>query len=161
MIDLVLDTNILLHAANPIEARNADCVELLRLFWSNEIKICVDEGFSIEQSRNRSQIGSEYLARVIHGTLGYALILHLAQNQRISIASRKVAETTNRVINRHVRSKNDRIFIKVAHNSSSKTLVSHDFNDIPQQSREQIKRSIEVHIGEARTVLDLLGSNEP
>jgi len=61
LVDIVLDTNVLMHAENSQEARCEQSGNLLQAPKICTTKLCVDEGFDLNESRNRSQIGSEYL----------------------------------------------------------------------------------------------------
>jgi hypothetical protein len=145
LTDVVVDTNVFLHAENEQERRQLSCQELIGLFWEAKTKLCVDEGFCFEESKNRSMIGSEYLRHLRAGSIGYALVQYLAANDRISTFSKKVPQSAMKHI-RQVPDGPDRAYVRVAHNSTDKTLVSHDFNDIPPTVRERIKHAIDVSI---------------
>jgi len=98
--DVVIDTNVLVHADNPMEARSAASRSLLQGLLGVNTVLCVDEGYDPDEPRNRSRIGSEYRQNLRFGSLGLAVLVHLAGQGRIrtlprrapSVASRKFAE---------------------------------------------------------------------
>jgi hypothetical protein len=126
----------------------------LKVLLSGTTKICVDEGFAIEESRNRSHIGSEYIKHLRFGSPSYAVIVHLFSSSRIKICTKKVKQEISKKINQQVGSKPDRVYIRVACNSLDKLLVSHDFGDIPQTVRDRLNKQIRVTIVEAKQALD-------
>lgn len=63
--DVVVDTNVWVHASNPGEQRFEAALEFLeKLLYSASILLCVDEGFSLDEASNRSLIGREYLDNI-------------------------------------------------------------------------------------------------
>lgn len=154
--DIVLDANVLLHAHNKIEVRQKNCVALLNIIMDSDTHLCVDEGFSAEEARNCSQIWHEYIKWLTHGTLGHALIAHLAQTKRVKQLPRSVPNTVSRAINRQINKGVDRIYVRVAFNSKNKILVSHDYQDIPETVRARLRGAIEVQILSAEDTLPLM-----
>ncbi|TCK68479.1 hypothetical protein [Acidipila rosea] len=149
LTDIVIDTNIFLHAENQQEQRQASCQMLIELLNDGESKLCVDEGFDLEESKNRSIIGREYIAHLRDGSLGYALVGYLARTGRVAMLPRKVPQAAKRHILQQIPDGPDRTFVFIAHNSDEKVLVSHDFNDIPPTVRQRIKNAIDVCIVDA------------
>lgn len=156
LADIVIDTNILLHADNDAEPRQIEARDFLISLLETDTKICVDEGFDIEESNNRSHIGSEYLQNLNSGMLGFAVIQHLASCARISTVSRTVPSAIARKIRMHVRSSRDCLFVRIAFNADDKTLVSHDFADIPQGARNTLVATINVRVLSADEALPML-----
>lgn len=136
--DIVVDTNVWAHADNPTELRQADAIELLTDLAAADTKICVDEGFSLVESENRSKIGSEYLAHLSGLPLASALIATLASSGRVAMVTTSVSDPVRRTINRLIRDPSDRVFAKVAHNASSGVLCSHDFAHYPPRVRKSL-----------------------
>jgi len=148
LADVVIDTNILLHAENKQEQRQQSCQILIDLLRDVDSKLCVDVGFDFEESNNRSIIGQEYIKHLRAGSLGYALVEYLARSGRVSILPRSVPPSVMRHI-KQIPKGPDRTYVRVANNSKDKTFVSHDFNDIPLTVRKRIKDAIDVCIVDA------------
>lgn len=157
LADIVVDTNVLMHADNDAEPRQDEARAFLLSLLESATKLCVDEGFDIEESKNRSHIGSEYLQNLHNGMLGFAVIQHLASFARVSTVSRTVPTAIARKIRMHVRSSRDRVFVRVAFNADDRTLVSHDFTDIPQGARNALVATINVQVLSADEALPMLG----
>ena len=148
--ELVIDTNVLAHCHNTIEPRAADALRLTKAIIAGNQVLCVDEGFSMEEARNRSLIGAEYLKHLRVGTPGYAMVAHLAQRKRIrSVPKRPTSSRAKRRIDQIIRNTSDRAFVGVAWHSAEHVLVSHDFTDFDQAKRDTIAREIGVEIVEA------------
>lgn len=142
LADIVLDTNVLLHAHNPEEARHQASQELLIELRNGATHLCVDEGFDLDESKNRSQIGGEYLKHLRFGMLGLAVVAHLASSLRIRQLSRSVPQSVGKYIRQQGVPQADRIFLFVAYNSQSKTFTCHDFNDVPNTVRARLRDEI-------------------
>ncbi len=145
LADVVVDTNVWAHADNPTEARQADAVGFLNQLLGSDTKLCVDPGFSLDEAQNRSKIGSEYLTHLSALPVASAILAALANSGRVSFVATSVPTPIRRIINRTVHDPSDRIFVKVAHNSESQVLCSHDYSHLPDVARTQLRRvSVEV-----------------
>jgi hypothetical protein len=111
--------------------------------------LAIDEGFSIDSSKNRSLIGSEYLEKLVPGTLPFQALIQLAQMGRISVFKSSLNAQTAKKLNQLVANKRDRTFIKVCTNSSGRLFVSHDFDDFPKQKRELLEKILAIEIMES------------
>jgi hypothetical protein len=109
-------------------------------------KLCVDEGFSFEEAKNKSHIGSEYLFHLRVGSLGYEIIVHLGRLQRIKIVPRAVPQAVAKTIKRQVGKGADRTYVRVAFNSDDKILASHDFGDLTEGVRTRLCEKIKVRV---------------
>lgn len=152
LTDVVVDTNVILHADNKNEQRRAASIKFLKTLVDSKTKICVDNGFYLIESKNRSLIGQEYLNHLVSGTLGYAVITELALYGRINMVSRKVENKISRSINKLISNKSDRTFLKVAYNSIDKVLASHDYCDFDANKRQQIKKIFNVIVDSADAI---------
>lgn len=150
MIDLVLDTCTLVHANNYESEYQVHSIELIETLLGNQSFLTVDEGFEMDESVNDSFIGIEYIEHLKPGMYGYALVAHMAMNQRISFVSKKVPQNVKKFIEQKIRNKKDRHFLKVAYNSTEKDLVSHDFTDYQIKKRKVIKKFTGVIIETAK-----------
>ena len=156
LADVVVDTNVLMHADNFQEPRQQDAQSFLLSLQESETSLCVDEGFDTNEANNRSHIGSEYLTHLKFGMLGFAVIAHLARSFRVREVSRSVPSGISKHIRMRVGNAQDRIFVRVAFNAEDKTLTSHDFTDLPQTVRQELSSIINVHIVCASEALSLL-----
>jgi predicted nucleic acid-binding protein len=149
MKDLVIDTNVLLHAQNPNERRCAAARTLLRKLLKSSTKLCIDDGFSIKPANNRSMIGGEYLDKLMHGSIGYAVLVELLRVSRVRQVPRRPGNKEAKKINQLIRTRRDRTFVGVTCNSDERVLVSHDFRDFQISKRRLLRKSLNVHIVEA------------
>ena len=146
MNEIVIDTNVLMHAENPTENFMKDSIDFLSKLIDSNIKICVDEGFDATESKNKSKIYSEYLNNLNYGSFGSTAITLLAQTDRILEKPKKVSNNIGQLINRCVYDKEDRIFTKIAVQSVCKILVSHDHKHFPENVRKCLKKRIDLDI---------------
>jgi len=155
LIDIVLDTNVLMHADDPrqpLMQMSRDLLSALQL-PTCKTHLCVDEGFDLDEAKNRSQIGSEYLEHLDFGMLGLAVVAHLAGSLRVKQVSRAVPPHVSKKIYTQVPKGPDRTFLKVAFNAADKTLACHDFGDVPAPVRTRLQRAIGVHVLDATAAL--------
>lgn len=149
--EIVIDTNVFLHAANPAEQRFRESVALCReLAGARSSSICVDEGFDLDPQANKSLIGGEYHARLPPGSIGAALVQRLGDEGRLVVRSRNVPDRERGMINQLIKNRRDRTFLRVAWNACDKLLVSHDYQDFASSKRHTIKKRLNVSVVEAR-----------
>jgi hypothetical protein len=146
MQDVVVDTNVLMHASDPRERLCPAARQFAEKILGTDVKICVDEGFDTDPAKNRSLIGHEYLTHIRFGSFAYGFILKLAGQRRISPLSRHVDPRAKKLILQRLRKPVDRIFVSVTINSLEAILVSHDFEDFSAEKRVEFRRELDVHI---------------
>jgi len=156
LADIVLDTNVLMHADDPEEIRHQMSRALLRELSTCATHLCVDEGFDVNEANNRSIIGSEYLKHLRFGMFGYELVRHLASSLRVKQVPRKVPQRVSAHIQRQVPQGPDRTYLRVAYNSENKTLACHDFDDVPNAVRVRLQKAIGLEILDAEAATALL-----
>jgi hypothetical protein len=151
LVDLVIDTNVFMHSCDPRQkpALRDSAKLLLDLLEKCNTNLCVDEGFDPDEARNRSYIAHEYYEHIGFAHPAFAVIVLLGRAGRIVQVSRSVPRNENRIIRRLVHDRTDRVFIQVALNSQSRTLVSHDFGHIPLARRGQIEERLGVSVTDA------------
>jgi len=155
--DIVVDTNVLVHASNPAVALHEAALLFVTALTTSKSMLCVDEGFDIREANNRSLIASEYRQHLIVGMVGYSVIVALASSGRVKQVAKAVnAATRNRVRKLVPRKPRDRTFIHVAINSTEHVVVSHDFDDFSADVRRQLQRDIGVHVIDAGESVALL-----
>jgi hypothetical protein len=154
IIDLVLDTNVLVHASNDREDRQIDSVQLITYLLASTELICVDTGFDTNETVNKSYVGYEYLKHLKNGMLGYAFVVQMALNKRICEVTRQTKVNTTRAINQCMSNNHDKVFIKVAVNSNDKILITHDFTDFALSKRTHLKKTLGIDILVASDIPD-------
>lgn len=155
--DVVVDTNVFLHAQNPSEIRFGTAREFLTLLLAADTKLCVD-GLFDPSAPHLSLIGHEYLDHIPPTGPGYAILVRLLQTDRVkmNVPTRVLPPIRRRVVSLIPRDPRDRTFVFVASNSQERILVSHDWVDYTPHVREEIKRLLEVVIEEASEALTRL-----
>jgi hypothetical protein len=144
--DITLDTNVLMHADDPRQSRRPASQALLRNVLDSTCLLCLDEGFDLSPSRNRSLIAAEYLQNLRVGGLGYALVATLAASNRVRELPRSVPGGSGNIIRRLIIDRTDRKFLAVAYGSDSRTMYSHDFTHFPKRVRVSAAKELGVTI---------------
>lgn len=156
MIDIVIDTCTLKHASDPKSKYFQHSVDFINKMSLNNVDCTVDEGFSLNEALNESYIGLEYIKHLQPGTLGYALVTNFAINNRIAFVSNKIPNALKNYIEQIIINKKDRMFLRVAYNSSEKVLASHDFTDYQIRKRRTIYGKLGINIVTAEEINDEL-----
>lgn len=152
LVDVVLDTNLLMHADDERQAHQDECAKLLDQLRTGETALCVDEGFDIDEAKNRSLIGGEYYARLTATHAATGLIAYLFANDRVRLLSRATPTAVKKCIDQCVKTKRDRTFLSVAHNSEEQILGSYDYQDMQPKKRKHIKKETGVSVLDATHV---------
>ena len=158
--DIVVDTNVFVHASNPGVSYYSEAKNLVTTLKRSPTSLCVDEGFDVEPTRNRSLIGSEYYTHLHFGMPAYALVSQLAATGRVRIVSSCVAPAIGRKINQIIVMRRDRTFLKVAINSLDYFLCSHDFKHFSNYNRLKVKKPFNVLVKTAGETLLFLGQTD-
>ena len=90
LVDLVVDTDVLMHAENEESAKRDASRQLIGGILESETALCFDTGFDVDEARNRSGIAGEYFEHLPHGSLGLALVYECALSGRIRTISTEV-----------------------------------------------------------------------
>lgn len=151
--DVVIDTNVLMHAQNPDEPRFSDARQLIEHMLGCTALLCVDRGFDVHPARNQSKIGAEYLDKLQPGSLGFTLVVTLVEARRLRQTDRLPPPDVSRAINQLIRNRRDRTFVGVPYNSTERMLVSHDYQDFQPAKRGLIRRKLGVRVIDAATCL--------
>lgn len=137
MSRLVIDTNVFVHSANHATGYFDFAVQFLEEFVASTWDICVDEGFDANEAQNRSRIFSEYLRCIPPQSLAREILTEYILLGKILDFGTAVPNQIRQTINSDVVDASDRVFVKVAYNSSSESLVSHDFAAFPDETRDR------------------------
>jgi hypothetical protein len=155
MTDLLIDTNILMHANNDHERSQRMCIDLINYLLSSTENLCVDEDLDI----NKSLILHEYFDKLrTPDTTGRSFIIRLLQQKRVTPIPRKCEQRVTKIINQHInRDKHvDKVFVKITHKSNDKIFVSHDFEDFQIPKREYFKTTLDISIVSAEEILTVI-----
>jgi hypothetical protein len=156
--DIVIDTNVFVHAGTPNAKEQASALAFLKAMHESKTNLCIDKPFdNLNEAKNQSIIGFEYIKHVRGNTYGYYVLASLAAAQRILVVGDSVAVGVAKKINQCIANRHDRIFLRVAVNSKSSEFASHDFDDFPPQKRQHIRKEIQVRIRTADEAKTLLG----
>ena len=154
--DIVVDANVLIHTQDPNVPYFAAACDFVRRLVARATVICVDPGFSTEESTDRSVIGLEYRTHLRFGSPGYNAVATLAAQKRIKQVTDKVGAAVHKRVNQLLRNKKDRTYVRVAVNSDEQTFVSHDYTDFQFTKREAIMADLGVRVLEASQSCPLL-----
>lgn len=151
MNDIVVDTNVLVHTNNTNTHYNKSAIETLKYIQRYNIQICVDDVFDIDESKNTSVIGHEYIKHIRSGTFAYAFLLERIFARKIVQIRKKefggVKRKLNRkVINKEMTNTHDITFVIVTYGSSSKLLISNDYDDFNEVIRKYVLNEFSVSI---------------
>lgn len=159
--DLVVDTNVFVHASNPGVTYCTEARNLMTALKEVLTVLRVDEGFDVDPARNRSLIGGEYLEHLHIGMLAFAFVSTLASTDRIKEVPRYVSPAVGRKVNRIIPKPRDRTFLKVAITSQDRFLASHDFKHFSSRKRVEIENIFDVRIKTAGESLNFLATTTP
>lgn len=140
MTEIVIDTNVFVHAHNNAAPEHDDAKFLCSLIRGAETVLCVDDGFSLNETQNNSRIGREYLDHLRSGTIGFETVALLARTGRVRFVTSKIAASEARWLNQKIpHNPTDRIFVRVTYNTADRLFVSHDRHDFPDEVRESLR----------------------
>lgn len=153
LTDIVVDSNVFVHCSGEPGASQCDMsVSFVTALVACETVCRIDEGFSVNEAKNRSLIGAEYLAVIHAGTLGYQVLFRLATTQRLvphRVTPKADVRAAKRQIDQLIRKKRDRTFLLAAVMSDDRVLVTHDYEDFQVSKRETIRRQLDVAVVDA------------
>lgn len=147
--DIVVDTNVLVHATNSKDPHFADAVDFVKRLQASATMLAMDSGFDAQSAKNKSLLGGEYLGLLKPMTVSYMALVHLATHGRIRECSTQVSDAQRKYLNNSISNKRDRTFVRVALNSTERVLVSHDFVDFTAPFRVTVAQQWNVKIVKA------------
>ena len=146
--DIVIDTNVLVHASNISCNCYALSLKLLEDILNSKSNICVDDGFDLDAGENRSQIGYEYekLLKKRNGEFPSQFLAKMFASQRIKEVPKNAEQRQKKIIEQKIKNTKDRIFVNVTCNSNEKILASNDNEDFKKQKRNLLKSKLKINI---------------
>jgi predicted nucleic acid-binding protein len=151
MNDIVIDTNVLLHAENKAIHYCRSAFRTLELVLKADLCLCVDDVFSMDSFRNTSVIGHEYIQYIRTGTFAYAFLLDRLikgkYKQIFKNEHKKIKLLLNKKVkNGEIHNRHDLAFVITAYGSQNKMLISNDYDDFNDRIREYILNSFLINI---------------
>jgi len=145
LTDVVIDTNIFVHAGNPDVEHFDGATKFLKEVLDSETVICVDKN----KNEYPGKILYEYRDKIRGQHFGSNVFSKLLQQGRFVNVERKIPLREKKIllglINKRG-SQTDKIFVIVAYNSGEKILVSHDFGDFSRDTRGKLKKYLGVEV---------------
>jgi len=135
--DIVVDTNVFMHADNPKSGRQDSARNLLNQIDQNSIPIGIDDA---------QKIFGEYLEYLAASSLGRNYLTKWFSQGAYVLISAKVPPSDARWIGKNISDTLDKVFLKVATNSQEQDFVSHDFDDFPKRKRRDILARLGVSV---------------
>jgi hypothetical protein len=139
--DVVIDTNVLVHASNCNYEKQQDCIDFINSIMSSSEFMCIDE--------YGGTIVGEYKRHLKPGMMGHTLFFKLIKDKRIKEIDRSIDAAINKKINQSGIIKSDRVFVRITYKSEDKILVSHDFDDFTNGRRNTFKKQLNILIIES------------
>jgi hypothetical protein len=158
LADLVVDTNVLVHAHNTEHAYCEDAKALVEslLAEANTTLLRVDAGFDPVEAQNRSRIIGEYLQKLVPGMAGHHMVQTLAAEGRVAPVPACKDSKLRGAVRALVKDSFDRVFLLTALASKEKTLVSHDDEAFSDSVRDDCKEMWNASVCDAPDVVAIL-----
>jgi hypothetical protein len=154
--DVVIDTNVFVHATNRENFAFASSIALMEELRVVSTALCVDAP-SLERARgDLGAIMNEYRSNLTFGMLGFAVLGHLASNERLRFIDTDVAQQDRRDVWTLLDGRVDRVFALVAIKSEERELVTHDDTDFDEVVCEALLTRWGVSVTNAAGALGLL-----
>ena len=125
-MQLVVDTNVFLHALNPGQPNHAAANEFLIWLLQGTSRVCVDPGVDLPADQATSKIWCEYRDRGLLDVEEDALIILIALFEEDRIDEVQPADIPHHSLRQCLYDKTDHVFFKVACTTEDHVLVSHD-----------------------------------
>jgi hypothetical protein len=160
LADIVVDTNVFVHAHNPNHAFSNDSRELASALLApgNATALRVDPGFDPVEANNRSRIVGEYLEKLVPGMIGYHLVQALAADGRVRPVDASKDKNVKAAVRKLVKDPSDRVFLLTTLMSVAKVLVTHDDHAFPDSVRSDCGQTWAVNVCEAPDSVLLLAA---
>ena len=137
LVDLVVDTNVLMHASNPASGRQEQSGNLLERLYESTTTINVD---------TTGRILQEYLDYLVPGSAGSAFVAAMVRRGQLVRVESTPPQQDRKWIAKTISDSGDRAFLRTAVVSVEKLLTSHDFEDFPDRIRRKIRERLDVEL---------------
>ncbi len=142
--DIILDTNVLMHADNPVSGRQEASEHLIILLSNSTTIIYVDRA---------GRIRLEYREYLVPGSVGSAFVSAMVRRSQLVAIEIQARPEDRRWIWKNINDPCDRAFLRVAVASKEKVLTSHDFDDFHNRKRSAIRRRLRVSVETAESTI--------
>lgn len=157
MKDVVVDTNVFVHAQERSSPHFLGAARFVAALMGANTDLCLDRDFEFDDStRPGSLIGAEYLKHLLPQSYGYTALAVMLAAGRFKAVGTKVPQRARQWSDQQIGKKRDRTFFRVAVMSEDKTLVSHDETDFSPRIRRGASKAFSVDICLAETALSRL-----
>jgi len=152
---IVVDTNVILHADNPVSGYQSDSMCFLDRFLKDGCyRLALDRTPPLGRQHNESQILQEYLEHVTYdSSFGFYFLIKVLERSWFDIVGRTNYRREVKIIIQEVSNKVDRIFLRVTCMANSRKFVTHDFSDFPMQKRKRLAKTLQVRLLTARELI--------
>ena len=152
---IVIDTNVILHADNPVSGYQSDSKNFLDRFLTKGCyRLALDRSPPLGRQHNESQILQEYSEHVTYvSSFGHYFLIEVLKRSWFDVVGRTNDRREKKIIIQEVSDKVDRIFLRVTCMTNSRKLVTHDFDDFPMQKRERLAEALQVRFLTARELI--------
>jgi predicted nucleic acid-binding protein len=146
--DIVIDTNVFMHAGNPHVEYFDGARAFLEALQNANTLLCIDmPRADSTPSKSSSLIWDEYERKMKATTYGMVVLAKLASSKRVAWVSRDVGAAISKQIQALVpKNTRDKTFIRVAYHSSEKLFMSNDSKDFGPGIRKAIRKALSVHV---------------
>jgi hypothetical protein len=149
LVDITVDTNVLVHANNPQLPQSRCSLQLINLLLNASTELCVDPGFDLEQARNQSRIAGEYLLKLHHGMMGYTLIAEAASQHRVKPVSTSINAGDKHRLEVLGLQSVDKLLAIVSSNSEERILSTHDDQHFTEEVCGELNHRLGVSVLDA------------
>lgn len=144
--DIVVDTNIFIHANNNAIKSCESCIAFLNRLLNSNVFLAIDDEFNIDESKNTSRISYEYFKYIRHGSLSYAILLSIIKSNRIKQILESEYNCHKKLFNKIVRNKDDIIFLSVSLCTEDKIFITNDFEDFNSGKRKLWEKDMDLKL---------------
>ena len=144
--DLVIDTNILVHASNGNGPYHKSSIQIVDWLRDSDVSIVLDDTGKAKPDPSTSVLYSEYRRHLTPTTLGWIVVSHLMRTGRASFVARPNQAAKKSIEQILPRNKQDRAVLGAAHSSVDKLLLTNDWDDFDQAARKACRKDLRVSV---------------
>jgi hypothetical protein len=145
-VDLVVDANVLAHAANPNVDYFASSLEFVMDAFESDLRFALDDTGKNAPVLACSHLYKEYLECIPPGSLSRMLLQFLSEAGRIEFYRRPKRDVWDACVKLVPRNHGDAIVLGIGSQCESNTIVSNDYDDFNNAVRRKVQRRLHVRI---------------
>lgn len=147
--DIVVDTNVLVHASNGSGDAAEQSLQVVNWLRSSRVSIVLDDTGKSKPDPDTSVLYSEYRKHLAPPTLGWIVVAHLMRTGRATFVKRPNQATKKTIEKILPRNKQDRAVLGAAHGSVDKHLLTNDRDDFDPAARKECDKKLQVFVFDA------------